>query len=209
MKNNSEIKKLTELGKLSKNQKDYDSAIHYYSKALYLSPDDINLNTELAELYVLKAENEKENFYKNRYYQLAMEQFRKVLKTDPSDQNIHKTLIMCAQKTNTLDELAVEYREKIKRTTDQSIKEIYEDCLKKIHAMTFLDKNLSITKVKKSYYEPSLPIKIIFDFLFLPLSLFLYILSLFDNRFKNIFMPSIILLTFYIAYRIVLILAKK
>jgi len=201
------LEELIKLGEENKNKKNYDQAIHYYNRGLRLVPDDIKINTELAELYTLKAEeNTPENKF---YYQLAMEHFRKILKTNPSDEELHKKLILLAKKTNTLDELAVEYNEKLKKTTDVSLKYIYEDCLKRIYDMTLLDKNISIPKIKDVYYEPSLPVKIIFDFLLLPMSLSLLALSIFHTKFRPLFTESIILLVFYFAYRIVIITAKK
>jgi len=207
MNENLKLEELIKLGEENKNKKNYDQAIHYYNSGLRILPDNIKLNNELAEVYSLKAEeNPSENKF---YYQLAMDHLRKVLKLNPSDENIHKKLISLAKKTNTLDELAIEYNEKLKKTTDVSLKYIYEDCLKRIYNMALLDKNVLIPKIKDAYYEPGLPVKIIFDFLLLPMSLFLLALSVFHPKFKPIFTESVILLIFYFAYRIVIITAKK
>ncbi|MFN3966106.1 MAG: hypothetical protein ACK4JE_00185 [Endomicrobiia bacterium] len=209
MENNLKLEELIKLGEKSKEQKDYDQAIHYYNMGLRIAPDDIKINTEIAKSYALKAENEKDDSYKFRYYQLAMEHYRKVLKVNPTDEDIHKAIILLSQKTNTLDDLAIEYKDKFKKTTDQSLKNIYEDCLKKIYTISGLDKRFIAQKFKNIYYEPSLAVKIFFDFLFLPLGIFLLCLSIFDNRFRPLLLESIILLVFYLAYRLVIILARR
>ncbi|OGS19303.1 MAG: hypothetical protein A3J83_07215 [Elusimicrobia bacterium RIFOXYA2_FULL_40_6] len=192
------IEKLVELGDKRKADNDYVNSIRYYRNALKIAPENKDVLFKLAEAYTLKAQDGSE--IPEADYQFAMNYYRDIIRLEPTNEQAHHKLIFLSMKNRLLGELAVEYKEKVKKYPENIL---YKECLEQLSVLVLFDKDIT----KHDYasgYRPSLPMRIIFDFLLMPASLTLIALSIFNPMFKGMFLQSFSMLLFYAAYRIII-----
>ncbi|MEW6040046.1 MAG: hypothetical protein AB1633_00815 [Elusimicrobiota bacterium] len=183
---------------------DYDNTIHNCNKILKLDSGNIKTLLLIADTYRLKADRENNS----TFYKFSMEAYKKILSLQPANELAHNSLLKVAMKAGVLDELAMEYAKRIKKLSselplDEKVINVYKSSLSKIHTLATFVRDAHI-KIPLPGYSPNLLIRILFDFLFLPMSVLLVLISIFDSRFQPMLLNSTVTLLFYIAYRLVL-----
>lgn len=151
--------RLMELGGRHLADRDPDGAIHYYNTALRKDPAAPAPCLGLTRAFLMKAESGEQVFRV-----LALDAARKGVAADPSSDNAHSLLATAAEKANRLGDLAVEYREKLKRDPDS---EVLKKRLKHIYIISLMDRKVKLPAVG---YKPALFLKVFFDCVLLPFS---------------------------------------
>ena len=187
--------------------KNYAETIHNCNKILKTNPEDIKALMKLAETYMLKAWEEGENVF----YRLSINTYKKILSKQPRNEIVHNHILEVASKANILDELAAEYSEGLKKLASAKIqdKEAIDICqkmLSRIRVLALLGKDV---KFNAYTYRPNFLIRFAFDFILLPSSVLLILISIFDKRFHSVLLNYIILMLFYAAYRLLLASIKR
>ncbi|MBU2567646.1 MAG: hypothetical protein KJ967_02570 [Elusimicrobia bacterium] len=89
---------------------EYDQSLHYFNMALRIAPSDTGLLLNLGETWVARGDRDADR----SFYKIAMNYYRKAAEAEPLNKHSHDKLIYLASKLDVLNELAVEYNEKIK-----------------------------------------------------------------------------------------------
>lgn len=151
--------RLMELGARHVAGGDLDRAIHYYNAALRASP-----GAPLAYIGLGKAFTLKEKKGEPVFRVLAMDALRKAAAADPASEEAHALLIAAAIRAGKLGDLAVEYREKLKRApSDAGLKKR----LNHIYLISLMDTEVEVPQLG---YRPVFFVKVFFDCILLPLS---------------------------------------
>lgn len=201
---NLPVEKLIELGDGKLIRDDYINAIRFYRNALKSDPGNKDILLKLAQTYSLKAQLGSKT--RSADYQFAMDYYRNIIRLEPSNDDAHHKLIFLAMKNHQLGDLAAEYNEKIQKNPENMS---YKNYQQQLSVLALFDKEINKFDIKTVKYKPNLFFTIFFDFIYLPLCLALAILSVFNSKFNGLFLDSIALILFYIAYRAVIRFAQK
>lgn len=181
-----------------KTNKNYDIALNCYNNALKLAKDDNENNVfipkielNIAETYQLKYSQTNDEIF----LKLAKEHFSKIYKFIPLDNNLNTKLIHLALALNLLDKTIEKY--KILGDENKEYKEF-------IHLSNVLCNLYIDTTNITNNYKQKFVIKLMFDFLLLPISVLLIILSLFSVLFKDFLPSGVQLLLLYFIYRAII-----
>ena len=152
------LDRLMELGARHLSDGDPDGAIHYFNLALRKEPSAPAVHLGLAQAFSLKAEKGEAV-----YRVLALDALRKDAAADPFSEDVYGRLVLAAAKADKLGDLAVEYREKLKRDPGN---EGLRKRLRHIYIISLLDREVRLPTVG---YTPGLFLKVCFDCIILPL----------------------------------------
>ncbi len=108
-----------------------DDVLKIFQIALRQVPDDRRLRHGLAAAYVAKAD--RVSF--KPFYQHALEEYWRLVNSDPKDAKAHEGLMTAAVKADQLAEVMEEYRARIARGAEA---ESYKEAFKKIQTLYFL-----------------------------------------------------------------------
>ena len=187
--------KLVSSGDSCRENNNLDRALHYYNQALRIEPSSAEINRKLAETYLLKAESGKDN--SKTFCRLAMECCRRVIAAEPANESAHNQLIVLAKKLCLMDEVISEYKEKIKKEQNEELTSLYNKCIKEISLLSTFDDQAEEFR-RKTRFIPDVYMRFVFDFILLPSSVLLIVLSVFVSRFRPVLLPSIGLFFFYV-----------
>ena len=178
-----------------------ETEIRRLARDLQQDPSNPELNSKLADAYAEAAGKGGEN--SERYCRLAMECLRKLSAADPGNETLHDKIIYLANRTDVLDELALEYSEKLKNCGDGPEAEIYRKCIKKIEALVSI-RDIRRIFVSGKGHAPSRMIRAAIDLFLLPSALALFIMSLYFDKLKPLLPHAVILFGFYFCSRVLL-----
>jgi len=200
---------LIQFGDNNFRDKYYDTAIRYYSRAFSritgrqnsetaeLSEEtrksiNLHLYTRMAQSYSIKGSSDP------AFYIIAIEKFQQAIAISPDDRELHDGLIYAAHKSHKLDNLLTEYKAKLSESPEN---DIYKSCVNKIHKLSSFHIDVQQMKVKIPGYKPHLFIRIAFDYVIFPSSLFLMIFAVIKPKYKSFFNDGIGMILLYFVYR--------
>lgn len=192
---NNKILDFINSGNKYSSQGEFDLALNTYNQALKLlnekDKQEFLPQIELAitETYLSKYDIKKEKMF----FDLAKEHFRKIYKFIPFNKNFTTKIIHNSMKLNMLEELTEKYRDLGDHT--QAYKEF-------IHLSRTLTGLYVIGDIELHKYQQNYIIKIAFDFVLLPIGIFMLMFALLSPKFKKILFPGIVVLLIYIIYRV-------
>lgn len=116
---------------IARQKQAWDDVVKIYQIALKQIPEDRRLRHGLAAAYVAKADRAAFR----PLYQHALEEYWRLVNSDPKDHKAHDGLLTAAEKADQLGELVDEYKARLARGSDV---ESYRVAFKKIQAIYFL-----------------------------------------------------------------------
>ncbi len=116
---------------IARQRQSWDDVLKIFQIALRQVPDDRRLRHGLAAAYVSKAD--RVSF--KPFYQHALEEYWRLVNSDPKDPRAHEGLMTAAVKADQLAEVMEEYRARIARGVEA---ESYKEAFKKIQTLYFL-----------------------------------------------------------------------
>jgi tetratricopeptide (TPR) repeat protein len=116
---------------IARQKQAWDDVVKIFQIALKQIPEDRQLRHGLAAAYVAKAD--RMSF--RPFYQHAMEEYWRLVNTDPKDDKAHEGLLTSAVKADQLADVMDEYRARLARGSEV---ESYRAAFKKIQALYFL-----------------------------------------------------------------------
>ncbi|MEK7722645.1 MAG: tetratricopeptide repeat protein [Elusimicrobiota bacterium] len=182
--------RLMELGGRHLSDGDPDGAVHYYNSAIRREPAASAAWLGLAQAFSLKA-GKGETVFRV----LALDALRKAVTADPSSEEAHWRLAGAAAKADKLGDLAVEYREKLKRDPGN---EGLKKRLKHIYIISLLDREVKLPAVG---YKPALFLKVCFDCVLLPLGASIIVAANVFPRARPSLMIGVSFFVCYAVYR--------
>ncbi|OGS21845.1 MAG: hypothetical protein A2252_04305 [Elusimicrobia bacterium RIFOXYA2_FULL_39_19] len=187
------VEKLIEAGNHRCTHLDWDNAIRHYKKALALSPEDPGILLLLGDAYTGKAQKDA------TFYSFAVDYYHTIVTKNPLNSIAYKKLIYASMKNHSLGDLASELKNKLEKDPENKL---YKSYLDQITTLAVFDRDF--IPIRQYRYQPTLLSRLLFDFVLLPVSLLLIMLSIFNPQFKGLLRESIFLLFFYVAYRVFL-----
>lgn len=116
---------------IARQKQAWDDVVKIFQIALKQIPDDRQLRHGLAAGFVAKAD--RLSF--RPFYQHAIEEYWRLVNSDPKDDKAHEGLMTAAVKADQLSDVMEEYRARLARGTDVVC---YREAFKKIQALYFL-----------------------------------------------------------------------
>lgn len=116
---------------IARQRQAWDDVLKIFQIALKQVPDDRRLRHGLAAAYVAKAD--RVSF--KPFYQHALEEYWRLVNSDPKDAKAHEGLMTAAVKADQLAEVMEEYRARIARGVET---DSYKEAFKKIQTLYFL-----------------------------------------------------------------------
>lgn|GEM_PF-3528165 len=109
----------------------WDDAVRIYQVALLQIPDERRFHHGLAQVYGAKADHTGLTMF----HQKAMDEYWRLIHSDPSDEKAHDALLAATVRSNLLGEVMEEYRSRMKQFPDVVA---YANTFKKIQTLYFL-----------------------------------------------------------------------
>ncbi len=116
---------------IARQKQAWDDVLKIFQIALKQIPDDRRLRHGLAAAYVAKADR----MAFRPFYQHAIEEYWRLVNSDPKDEKAHEGLLTAAVKADQLGDVMDEYRARLARGSEV---ESYRAAFKKIQALYFL-----------------------------------------------------------------------
>jgi tetratricopeptide (TPR) repeat protein len=116
---------------IARQKQAWDDVVKIFQIALKQIPEDRKLRHGLAAAYVAKADR----MAFPPFYQHAMEEYWRLVNSDPKDEKAHEGLLTSAVKADHLGDVMDEYRSRLARGSEV---ECYRAAFKKIQALYFL-----------------------------------------------------------------------
>lgn len=193
------VERLVELGERHLERDELDEAIHYYNTALKASPLLRAACMGRAEACFRKGQKGDSVFYV-----LAMESLRSVIKSEPaSSADVHEKLIIVAMKAGKLGDLAVEYRERLKKEPENRESSKY---LNRIYLLSLLEKDIKVPLVT---HRPILFVKVFFDCILLPFSSSMILTANFVPKARPSLGIGVFVFVSYLVYRFLIYIFSR
>lgn len=170
---------------------DFSAALREYRKAVEIAPENRTAQLRLASIYIDLANYELSHYYLS----LAQEALQKVLKIEPLNEEAHQSLITLHFKKGTLGELAREYKEKLKSQPEQKLWAKY------LNQIILIGKE-SLPPSSGEKGRPGFIIRFTFDYFLLPSGILTIITSLMSDRFRPFLFLGLVMLGFFLIYKI-------
>ncbi len=171
--------------------KEYDTAIRELKKAVRFDAENPKIYFLLAKAYLKLGESENSR----PYFLLAEESVRKSLKLEEFNNDYHNLLISIKTKLGTLNELSIEYRNKILSKPNP----LYEEMLKKITTISLL----SIPQVERGKKSGRAKGAFFLNYVVMPLVVAGVLFVWLDPRYEMFRFPSLLIIIFYFTIKII------